>query len=1430
MSSDGSSCSVVGDSETDDEEQGFFYPHSRVESSPATPLEKSQSVQGSIPEVPVSQYAERVVESRIRNFRQRKAIQRLPYSLDRIKHRQLLQGIDVSSFEAASEGITVPQRSAPLTEGRARQQVPENRDEIPYTGEKSDLDSDSGPLLRPRAAGSLPRDAEQDGLTDNDFSSEEDESDEATKSRQIMFRGRKVDIERGYRGILPRIAWEKALKRNESASKAKKRLVPDDRKGLAKRKVVDVRRSNQDEDLLNDLVVPDEDLGERQPETSNDQAVLQEKYLQELTELERMSAYYQNKYEDDSSSDGSPEEYDPPGTPFKEQSGSISGIQTLNDSLSVVSDPEKIAQWDSIDSSSHSDDQGIAIETDGGIIEAMLMKQRREGTVKRARVTGRPPRTIQRGHSGKSMRQRRLKIVRPARKSIRKATAAKQDGVTKRANNVGGDRSPLKDTREDTKEREKKPPPKKAKNGHFGIFPERDAERNRAVNTFTTIIEGISPDFALSALQNQDSERIDLAACLQTDEASHRRLYFRAIDSLLLGKAVEPPNVVKFWISDRQYTLSRFEGGSICQCLTDVFEHIIITGITNSELIDLSESLTAFLLHLNNRSVYGPIKDFHRRFRSKVNSYRLNAKPIHFFQIAVCQFMLLEVSRYANLPIGFKIEIESEIIDHVVSFFKLLSVCYKTISKLDLDYFYQACDIIAIVMKILGGCATLWQRLEKEKLPCCVAKILVDIFPTTESHWTLLEIDNDYGSVVQALSFVHYCTQKCRWKISNEVILLFDRVFKRRRFENFPAEIDLSDSVKVIYSRTQVPECQTVFNNYLRLLQSFEVKNALVERIVPMSEIALSDSVSVLVNRLNLLIVLAERSDLNSEKRFEELVKPVIQENYLASRDTGSLKRIAESVLNGVLCLLEINCHKKSTFRANTLVLIYKSMIQKHEEVRGIWGQFLERLVSRCESSARYQSVFLRTMYPCFPLMCHQRNQAKESLLLLKLYLQKLEALGATWVQANLFQTVQIVVHESGGWIEYYCAIGKFLIDHNVMTWWSFFVYNNVENNCSVRLSFSYQIAQLCDPQSFDLIKRSLFEIAAENFFSEESALFAKFVAKLINREDTNKTSFKARVIAHSPLNLLERFVFILSKLSYCDLILRLVSDIKVLYHDKKIDTGLATRLTNLFNSQFVDQVKDSYDFSLMKRDLGISDEEADKSSFRDSFRKLDSAYSQACYLERGMVRATVTAEEVTNFLDKVKSLFTFSVLPDPFHFMVSLIDAHLRGDSGNFRVKAKIVMLYMRLINEVLLARYGQVSADEFLQQCRLFKIICERLPLLEFASTQDGLLCAYESVRFQIITLRISQGFLEQDLLAAYSNVFLRAVDSPVIAKHTELSEQIDEIVKESAGQILQLESYEPIPDCETLRSLIEVKEQRGYSENTRSNQVAPLDTLRL
>lgn len=1446
MSLDESSSSVVGDSEGDDGiEEFIFDPHGQLNAKEEVkPSSSGSGRAGEARELgigvaletsPCGQEAVQLDRASFEGhrpyLRKRKAIQKLPYSLERIKHKQLLQGIDISSFDAVSEEVKLPKRLLSVETGDPEPAADE-ADEWQSQIDSSETDEDAmqadteivGSLVDSEAIESHSQDARQSQSdssgTDEDVMQADAEivgslinsqaieshSQDADNNR-IVFRGKVVDVERGYRGILPRVAWEKSMKRVSQSAIKRRRLEREDRKGLAKRKTLSSGQSNQDMELMNDLIVPDGEV--EMSNAADEYGARSASLIEDIDELQKMSAYYQDKYGDETSSTSSLEAQETwavdrshPSSPKEEyKETEIINFRSFSDVIDIKSDSDSPV------------DDSIAAEEDNRItIDRMLMKRPASSKLRRPIRSTKPRNKSIRNSKREGRTKRHVKIVR---KRLRRETPNTN-------NNVNGpvehtvESSLDANTRlsENVKSKNEVPVKKKTKESIFGILPKPNSDLNRSVNKFTTVVEGLSRYYAFAPTNRSGigSESINNKrpfgqpskdnACLST-----------AVDALLLGNEVEIPDVVKINIADRQFTLSKLRGSHIDRDITGIFDHIIHQGVTDKELVDVSESLTTFLLHLNNKGAYEPVSKFHKEFRSKVNSLRQNVKTIHFYQIAVCQLMLLEIAKYSSVSGSFKSEIESAILDHIVSFFKLLAISQEHLSNSDQQYLIKAYDILAIVMCILDAKEVLWQRLENENFPTGIAFILVDIFATKEAHWGILKFDSDYEAVTQTLAFIHYCVSEHRWQMTTSVILPIERILRRRRFEDFDEEKEASVSNGVVYSKGQVPTSETVFNRYLLLLRSVKLTKVFIEKIMPMGEISVNDSVSVLINRLNLLIYLAEHSNLNAEKRLADLVRPLVRGDYLASREDKILQRIFQSLLNGLLSLLEISCHKRLPFKANIFLPIFDAVIAKKDTTKTIFIRFLERLKQAAESFDKSTSTFLKTIYPCFPVLCEQRDCSKERQIMLHIYLQNLETLGPTWVHANLFQAVQKVVQVSNTWVGHYCTIGKFLIDHNVMTWWSFFVYNNIKSDLTGRLEFDQKVAQLCDPQSFELMKRSLFETATASFFENESVLFVNYIRTLIDRETGTKSITDFRSIVDSTFRILRPFVSVLSKLSYNDLIFNLIAQVRELYQKNAIQKNYATRIIKFFNSDFVDDIKNCHDFLALKRELGISNEETDKSSFRDVLKLCVDPISQACFIESGLIHATVTSDEVSNYLGKLKSLFVFPVLANPFRFFVSLIEAHLIGEKEDkfLHIKIGIAAYYLRLINEVLIARFRQVTADEFLEQCRLFKLICQRLPLQSLSKIPGNRAYAYESVRFQIIILQIAQGFSEYDVLLNLSKTFLEGSLEGNVNDVNSLSKKIDQLVIETAGQTLHVDFDEPKPDCAKLMKLVSSRETR-------------------
>lgn len=112
-----------------------------------------------------------------------------------------------------------------------------------------------------------------------------------------------------------------------------------------------------------------------------------------------------------------------------------------------------------------------------------------------------------------------------------------------------------------------------------------------------------------------------------------------------------------------------------------------------------------------------------------------------------------------------------------------------------------------------------------------------------------------------------------------------------------------------------------------------------------MSEILTTDTTSILINRVNLIIILSWFSNLNIEKRLSELLKPVLNDSYLHDRDSGTTRIVARSVLESFLALIRTTAKKngKISLKLNIFHLFFKEYVSKHDYLVSMWISFINR-------------------------------------------------------------------------------------------------------------------------------------------------------------------------------------------------------------------------------------------------------------------------------------------------------------------------------------------------------------------------------------------------------------------------------------------------------------------------------------------------------
>ncbi|GCE99882.1 hypothetical protein ZYGM_003550 [Zygosaccharomyces mellis] len=1365
---------VVPDSEGDGEgeETLIFSPHDN--DNIVAPIEAGVVPLGQATEV----RPEDILSEHSRRFlRKRKAIQRMPYSLERIKHKQLLEGYDISGFERISERLKLPHSNFSTFKRLEGTNLPQNashrRDD---NNGQDEEDIIMQPVISPVA---------DDEVSDGD--EEEGHGQDNEDEELVKFRGRMINIKTGFRGVLPRVAWEKAIKQQNPATnnfKRRRESVNSNHRGVAKKKnMTSERNVNQDDFLLNDLIVPDEEI----PLEKQVSLPLKKTNQQEVQVLKQIDQEYQKKYEHQYLSDSEEEEDD-------QMQNFIIELDDVQDEAPVEISPAFMLTPQS--SFYRHDDSNLkevgAVEDNEGALDIMLSKGPRiksqNHSISNTNVSG----SI--NQPGSNRKPSSHGVIRQKR-SVRNLIKNKQQCMNLQS------RLPFKHSHSQSS-------PKVPKSSHFmpeitqkkynnknknkkqdpyaiGPFAPLSSTNTRRANVFSTVIEAPSDKYVLPKQRISRDENSDLIILDNVTEHLQEKASLSALDSLFGEKQAISSDTISIKLTDKHFILSKFHRNEIPVILNNIFDYIIERGVTDKELLQICEDITLFLLHFNHLGVLPIISEFHKRFRSKVSLLRDKAKSIHFYQIAVCQLMLLEVSKYSDVSNAARMELNSSILNHIISFFKLLSYCYDAVIKWDLNYLFQSFDILSKVTKILNQSDTLWKKLREQSFRPEVCSFIIDSFPTGYPYWEILKIEQEYISVKEAFKFVKYCKRRYNWQVDKNLIFLFDKIFKRRRFEDFINE-DMLNSDAVL-KPSQALKNNTMFNNYLNLLQEIQLSDLLVERIIPMGELSTNDSVAALINRINLLMVLARGSHVNLEKRMEDLLRPLLDPEYLLKQDYQTLKKICQLVFDGILSLADINRVKNLPFRGKILVMTFKNLLFEFtENFEGVWTSFLDQLVPIIEKSAKSKLVFLKEFYPCLILMSQKDIFTKNLVQVLQLYLKNLSLLGATWTQKNILQIIKNKVYTSANWIDYYCTVGKFLIQSNVMSWWSFYMYNDVRDSLTNKFYFDCKILQMCDNQSFELIKKSMFTTATNSILQISSPWFCRFLIQLINRECSIIIDRSFNMSKDDTLHIVKRFVWILNKLSYNDLLLQFISHLKKSHQQKIINTEFVAQIVEYLNLKFIDTIKDSHDFFSLKRALGISDIETEKSTFRDAFRSQRDSIFQASFVEWGLIQAHSNREEMKRYIDKLESLFNFSIPEGIFHFFIKLITVHLRGSFLYF--KRRLLIYFFYLINEILNTRYLQISNSEFLELCLLHRILCSSNDVTNNTTvTEDPVIqnLRAECLQFQLYVLKIADGFLEFGLLARMSKKFLsdgQWLGEPPYDEifDVELSNKIDDIFR--------------------------------------------------
>lgn len=1304
------------------------------------------------------------------SLRKRTAIQKLPYSLERIKHRQQLEGFDISNFDSVSNNVDLPIAHKSFNETQLsatnKANLTEN-DDNPYLGEIND-DSDFSD-----------NSSEIEGNVDNDVEEED-----------IIFRGRVINMKTGYRGILPKSAWEKALSKTNKAKAyiRNKRKPIEYHKGLAIKKRAIRSDINQDNELLSELVV--EDNGEYDQIEGDQEFYLRKNVpTPDIRRLNDIDRYYSEKYStiDYLSDDEERSNLENRNEP-KEYKSNDSYIATPKDTEIINIDSDGFVS--DIDVELLTDDDGdfnhdelnvnrISKEINNGIIDSMLSKQSRK---------------VSYSSKNKSKRRRNFlgrSVINGSKQKLKKPQIVKR--VI--AGHIYRYRDKTNPKRRDIVEKDQKVSKSAAYSSNAPQHDENNikkvakkvAKPNKPVPSFLTVVEALGNKYA--SVSNKTAVP---STSLDVNEygPNNSDASLPILDILLENKLFEPPNTIKIKLSGKTYLLSRYNMDEIPTTLMEMFDMIINQGAGDIELIECNKLLSEFIVHLNNISLLNIVEIFHKQFRSRVYSTRSKSKPIHFYQLSICQLYLLEIAKYSNTPNVTRFKIIERILKNIVSFFTLLSKCYSVVKKGDMELLYESYNVLATVVDILNLKQDIWDQFSSTKFRPRILLIICAIFPTEVSNWDALFVRSEYVELIDAFQLVKYCSKVCKWPVSESLILSLNDIFKRRRFLDFSEELTNTEKNYVIRAPSSKLPVGTLFNKYLTLLRSLDVTVAMSEKIIPISEISMVDDDSIIINRLNLLIVLANNINFNLDRRLGNLIKSLIGDKSTEKCKFIVTKKRISGLFNSVLAFLKINAKKGHPFRLKHIISkAHQFLIADDPSQEDVWLAFLKSLERHFNDIQKSRSLVLKDLYNPLAHSVSSESSEEGGLIIMNLFVNNLKLVKKSWLQSNILPLVKSKAEISIDWVNYYCLIGKFLVSNKVMTWWSFQMYQGLKGKDDIQICFNTKLIEFCDSNSFNVIKKSLFEFATMLFFGTNNVLFRKYIVNLLKRE--------SGIVFNAFLNGYHNNIFVrikiyfqaLKKLHYSEQMIILIDQIEKLFSEGSIPKELTLKIVQYLNKQYVDDIKSCHSFVMLKRKLNISDVETERSLFRDTLKSYSKIEDQSFFIERNLIESLSDPEEIQGMIEKLKPLFLLTLPFSPFKLFVGLIQLNMNFDNYQLlNLKNTLVTILLKIINDVLKDMFYQVDKLELSELLNLSSSLVNKYESKSSRLPETASLYG-EMLKLLVCLLKITQGLPEwkkcSEICRAYCygmvNFSHYDVDSTLQRKVLELLIKQDETVKE-------------------------------------------------
>ncbi|SCV00397.1 LANO_0F06656g1_1 [Lachancea nothofagi CBS 11611] len=1354
------SLTYIPDSEADEDEDYIWWPDRCLGDwiGPIRDLSRHfQTEEASVRRWDENAVHERreIVTQRLRSFRKRTAIQKNPYSLDRIRHKQLLMGFEIPVASLSSRGRfredssnLRSQPDASIQDSESR--VVTNNEELSEGENVEEIES--------------PYDLDQDHLAEQFEPSQA--ATEHDDNEDLYYRGRHISIQSGFQGILPKVAWKKALTDSTQPSIKLKKRERKEGKGVAKRKSAKGR-------LLHDVMLPG-DLFIADDKISIEDEAPQQIYnsgsdfkIMEYQSIsDNLNARYENAYAFDSLSDRE-ELSDFSSTPFTfpfdvnyEREKGLAEPDSYEDSFVLDAEINELSKA-SITSK----------KSNGNSIDAMLSanRNRTKRTISETTLHldhGTTNRGSASAATAIKTRRNTVRYKRGNRDHLRSAVVKKSVGKSKlgpkRVNGnfikLGGDINEERTPQFQTVQQEDDSMSETLRHNRRSIASLSGFVTSLASSKLTAFETAVEKEGERFAIIKKPGRRQGTLATENNlffgDDGKSHQIIKCPLEPHISGFMGKLADTVDFTLSGQPFKLSKFDS-NIAATLKAMFNHIIEKGSSDIEIFLMNESTVKILVQLDNPGLWVIIDDFHKNFRSKANSLRGRAKPIHFYQIVLCQVMLLEVRRYSSTSQILAREITRKVLDHIVSFFKLLSKC----SDMDLnnEVLEKSYDMLSNVAKNINQNSELWDKLALCSFPPRIATIVATHFTTDKACWPVAELEQTFTSAKEWLGFVHYCVTCCQWKVDSVLIQIFYNFFKARKFRNFEEDVETDAKLPIYGTPAWRTPSETVFNVFLDMIGSCNLSIVQIERVTPLGQIISLNDLGLLANRINLLLVLATQASSNFEPKFEDLCQPYFKpEGVLHAVPVQFL----DLILTGFYSLLQINAYKGLVTKARVISMAFHH-VSKLKGLSGnrVWPDFLQRIYLTTNKLGKSTPFVLKALYPALMFMVKRKDRS-DSIPLLRLFEKNLSVLDPAWVITHLHQVFANLASEDDFLFRFYFTTTKFLASEKVITWWSVLNYSSFGSLRDYRVLFCTKIIENCDESSFFQIRHKLLQTAIDLLLQRADLHFIRFL-KALSRKDNEFKMTTSLTFTSGQFEIITRTLKAFKKVKDRSFVESFIHNLKEEFLVRPHKKSLIMDITKFLNSEFVDSVRSNLDFIFLKSQFNISDVETQKSIFREVLFCQKNDTERALFIEEEFLKIGVRILSLQPFIDKLRSSIGTGLYSNDYIFLARLLEANVLAGNGVITELQWFVLLNLiQLLNEILELNFCQVTSTDFKGLYGLHVTLCQVFYGPRFISNGSPTECKFckELCLFLTRNLTITSGFSEHSELLTLCDEFLR------------------------------------------------------------------------